>query len=136
MDNKYSGPDRRKFRRVKANFIVIYKINHPLEMRMMLGDNEVHAVMFNLSENGVALLTNYNIPSSTLLSMKFILINDNAISDAERIKQIKVNGEVRYSMRSERGECRLGIRFTDTSEADQRTIANFVRMQVGPGTAA
>jgi len=136
MANKYSGLERRKFKRVKANFIVIYKISYPLQTRMMIGDTEVHAVMSNLSENGMALLTNYNIPFATSLAMKFILINENAISDTERIKQIEVNGEVRYSMWSERGECRLGICFTDISEADRRTIANFVRMQVGPGTAA
>ena len=128
MMNKYPSPERRKFKRVKANFIVTYKVNRPLQVRMMIGHNEVKSLMLNLSEGGMAFLTNYNLPAATLLSMRFVLINESAVSAEERIKQIKVDGEVRYSTPAEGGKYRLGICFTQISDGDQRTIADFISM--------
>jgi len=95
----------------------------------MIRNREINAIMLNLSEGGISLFTNYDIPISTLLSMKFILINEHAVLNEERVRPMQITGEVRYSIAGERDERRLGIYFTQISEVDRRAIVNFVKMR-------
>jgi c-di-GMP-binding flagellar brake protein YcgR len=127
MEDPYTGPDRRKFKRLKVSFIVFYKVDSPLHVRMLIGDREVNAIMLDLSESGMAILTNYKMPESALLSIKFILVNEKTISK-ERVKSMAIKGLVRYSVLAEKRAYRLGIYFTDITEDDREAIANFVRM--------
>lgn len=124
MSNIYSGPERRKTKRVNAEFIVTYKVDSPIEVHMWIGHKEIHAVMINLSEIGMAILTNYDIPTSTLLSIKFTLINLAADID-ERVRSMEMTGQVRYNALAKTREHRLGIYFTKIIRADQDTIATF-----------
>jgi len=128
MRTGYVGPERRRAKRVKTTFIVIYKVGYPLQVRMTVRERDINAIMINLSEAGMAILTNYNIPVSTLLLMKFILINENSALDEERVRPMEIAGEVRYSISGERDERRLGIYFTQISDADRHAISSFLRM--------
>lgn len=127
MHSAYVGPERRRAKRVNATFIVVYKVGSPLQVRIVVGNKDINAIMLNLSEAGMAILTNYNLPVSTALLMKFILINENAVLDEERVRPMQIAGEVRYSIPGERDERRLGICFTQISDADRSTIVNFMR---------
>ncbi len=127
MHSPYFGPERRRAKRVSATFIVVYKVGSPLDVRMAVGNRDINAIMLNLSEAGMAILTNYDIPVTTSLLMKFILINENSALDKERVRQMQIGGEVRYGISGERDERRLGIRFTQISDTDRRAIVNFMR---------
>ena len=124
MDNTYQGPERRKTPGGKIDFFVIYKVNRPTETNMWIGDREVKSRMIDLSEIGMAILTNYDIPALTTLSMKFTLMNLYS-SEGEKIRTIEITGEVRYNKLLEDDEHRLGISFTQISEEDKRAIAEF-----------
>jgi len=126
----YTGKDRRKSKRLKVTFIVIYRVDKPLHIRLMIGDKEVHAIMQDLSEGGIAVLTNYNISVGTLLSINFILINENAIAEKNRVRPLHMDGEVRYSIPCEKGEYRLGIQFMNLPQEDRTAIIEFVRLAV------
>ena len=126
MYGSYTGSDRRKLKRLAATFIVIYKADSPLHVRMMIGNRDIHAIMLNLSEGGMAFITNYNIPQGTRLSIQVILINEKAVKDEERVRPMQINGEIRYNIRGEKKEHRLGICFTQISDEYRRAIANFV----------
>ena len=127
MENTYTGPERRDTPRVKIDFFVSYKVNRPTEANMWIGNKEVAAQMIDLSEAGMAILTNYQIPASTILSIRFTLMN--LYSDkGERIRTIEIAGEVRYNKLLEGNEYRLGISFTQINEEDKRAIANFKKM--------
>jgi len=127
MKDPYVGPDRRKFKRLQVSFIVFYKVDSPLHVRMLIGEREVNAIMLDLSESGMGILTNYKMPESTLLSIKFILVNERTISK-ERVRSMEIKGQVRYSALAEKGAYRIGIHFTDISEDDRDAIAYFVKM--------
>lgn len=125
MSEEYSGIEKRSVKRLKINFTVLYQINKPLSIRMMIGWNkEVHATMLDLSQDGVAVLTDYDIPKSTVLQIRFTLINLGGISDS--IKTMNMMGEVRYNTAMEANQHRLGILFTNIEEVDKKTIAEFV----------
>lgn len=126
MDTVYEGPDRRRSPRVSAEFIVIYKVNSPIEVYMWIGKKEINAKMLDLSQKGMAILTEYDLPVSAVLFAKFTLIDLYADKD-QRVKTMEITGEVRYNSLSEKNEHRLGIVFTKIAEEDQDAIDNFVK---------
>ena len=132
MAEEYSGAERRTHKRMNVNFTVIYRVNKPLEVRMMVGDKEVNALMADLSEGGMCILTDYNIPTGTVLFIKFTLINLNAYGN-ERVKSMEITGEVRYNLPTPKHTHRLGIRFTEIDKKDQVAIIDFLNI---PGTSA
>jgi hypothetical protein len=67
--------------------------------------------MLDVSQGGMAMVTNYDIPVATVLSMRFTLLK----VDKEIINfsgPLQVTGEVRSNIPAEKDEHRLGICFT------------------------
>ncbi|MCM8820278.1 MAG: PilZ domain-containing protein [Candidatus Omnitrophica bacterium] len=118
--------ERRKFKRVNVNFIVIYRIHQPVKLRMFINDKEVYAIMIDLNEGGMAIVSSYQIPENTLLLIKFTLIDPTATFES-RISKIELMGEVRYCILREDKSYRLGIRFTQIKEEDRLIISNFCK---------
>lgn len=82
----------------------------------------------DISEGGVCLLTNYDIPAKAKLCIKFVLLyghNDNI----EHARLLEALGEVRYNNFA-REEHRLGVCFTDIASEDRQVIAGFVKRAV------
>ena len=129
MDIKYKGPERRKHKRLKVNFLVIYSVRKPIDVIMIVGSQVKTAMMLDLSESGMAIVTNYDIPISTILEIKFTLINTHA-HDEDRIKTIEIIGQVRYNVQAEKDVHRLGIYFTQITEEDRSAIARFVNLAI------
>ena len=77
----------------------------------------------------MAFLTNYDIPASTILLIKFTLINLYA-DKRERIRSMEITGEVRNNALAEGNEHRLGVSFTQITKEDKSAIDNFVKMAV------
>ena len=127
MPDHYDGAERRKFKRLKANFIVIYRVDKPLEVVMVVGTREITALMLDMSEGGMAILTGYNIPMQTIIYLKFTLINPYVFTD-DRIRTMEITGEVRYNARLENNEYRLGIYFMRISDEDKAAIVSFVKL--------
>ncbi|MFH1889174.1 MAG: PilZ domain-containing protein [Candidatus Omnitrophota bacterium] len=132
MDKVYEGQERRESERIDVNFTVIYRVNSPLSIRMMVGDREVIAIAVNLSEGGMAISTTYELPVSTIVRVKYILLNEKASSISERMKSIEVLGEVCHSFLAKDKSYCMGIRFLDLSGSDKLFIANFVKLQKRP----
>jgi c-di-GMP-binding flagellar brake protein YcgR len=122
----YSGPERRAHKRVKASFIITYTVRNPFEVRVMTGDRNISALMADMSEGGVAMITEQRLPASAVLSMSFTLL-DKTSSGQTHLRNIKTLGEVRHTSALTEKEYRLGIRFTNISAEDRKSIANFVQ---------
>ena len=124
MDNKYNGQERRKTTRVKVDFFVFYKVDMPSEADVWVGNKVIKARMLDLSEIGMGILTNYDIPVSTILSIRFFLMNPFA-DKQEQSRSIEITGEVRYNKLLENNEHRLGISFTQIAQEDKSAIVEF-----------
>lgn len=127
MNNRYYGAEKRQQQRVAVNFIVMYRVSFPLSLRMMVGDKEVCAIAQDLSEGGMAVLTNYEIPLASQVQVKFIVLNELAPDIRQRTRSLQVNGEVRYCFMTRERVFRLGVHFLDLSNADRTFISDFVR---------
>ncbi|HAJ56186.1 MAG TPA: hypothetical protein DCL35_00260 [Candidatus Omnitrophica bacterium] len=120
--------ERRKFIRLSVNFIVTFKVDKPPEIRMSVGGMDVDALMMDLSEGGMAITTDYEIPDNTLLNIYFTLINPYRNED-DRVTKMELLGEVRScSLLDNHKQRRLGICFTQMKESDKRAIASFVKL--------
>jgi c-di-GMP-binding flagellar brake protein YcgR len=120
--------ERRNFGRIKVSFTVFYRINFPLILRIRIGDKELDAIALDLSEEGMAVLTNYELPKFTIVTVKFIMVNDVAIKDEDRHISVELQGEVRYNLLLKQRTYRLGISFIDMPAEVRKFIANFVKM--------
>ncbi|MBN2120567.1 MAG: PilZ domain-containing protein [Candidatus Omnitrophica bacterium] len=129
MENKYKGSNRRRSERVRVAFTLIYQIDKPLHVVMLIGGREINALMADISDLGMAILTNCNIPATTALLIKFTLINPYATA-ADRIKSMEMQGEVRSNVLLKDGNRRLGICFTKISKEYKSAISGFVNKKI------
>jgi c-di-GMP-binding flagellar brake protein YcgR len=126
-DKQVPNEERRKFKRIGASFVVFYKVDSPLTVRLMVGEREIDAMALDLSEGGLAVLTNYNVPVSSIVSVKFILLDDYAIRAEMRSRSMEIQGEVRYCFLMKEKAFRIGLRFIDISPEDRNFISGFIK---------
>lgn len=112
MENTYVGKERRANKRVKMNCTVTYRANEPVTARFMMGSNDVHAKMVDISQSGMAMVTDYDIPIATVLSMRVTLLK----VDKEIVTfsgPMEITGEVKSNLPVEGNGHRLGICFSE-----------------------
>jgi c-di-GMP-binding flagellar brake protein YcgR len=122
---QYSGAERRNFKRVKVNLIVVYREDESLDVRIRTGNQERQATMVDISEEGVAVLTDVNIPVTTMLCIRFNLA-DNKKNGIDFYGAEDIKGKVLYAAPSDTGHFRIGIQFCDLTKNDRIQIKNFV----------
>ena len=128
MENAFLGDERRKSKRVRVSLSVIYRVNEPLTVRLLTANKEIKASILNLSDGGIAILTDYDVPVGTVLIMRFTLFKiDN--EDVSFYGPVEITGEVRYNTKEE-GQCRIGVQFTKIDEDDKKEIVNFSTMAI------
>tara|TARA_B100000315_G_C14397032_1_gene504674 strand:- start:427 stop:837 length:411 start_codon:yes stop_codon:yes gene_type:complete len=126
MNKENTNSERRQYERAKANFLVVFRINKPLEVSITINKREVSALMMDLSQGGTAVVTEVDIPAKTIILMTFTLMNTSALRDEDKIKTMEITGEVRYNLPAPNAEHRLGIQFTKISPEDKAVILQFV----------
>jgi hypothetical protein len=126
MPSGYSGPDRRGYKRIRVNFMVLYKSEDSLEKIKISRGKEIYALMLDLSEKGMAVLTEYDIPVSALLDLKFTMPALHKVTYLNRPIPIAVRGRVMYSRNMGKDGFRIGILFTEIGAGDRDLIKDFV----------
>lgn len=122
---QYSGAERRRFRRVKVNLVVMYREDEPLDVRIRAGHQEHQATVIDISEEGIAVLADVNIPPMTILCVRFSLA-DNKKNGIDFYGAEDVKGKVLHTTPSDTDHFRIGIQFCDLSKNDRIQIRNFV----------
>lgn len=126
MDKIGPDKDKRKFKRLRVNLSITYRIDKPLRVRMMIGNKEIRATMLDLSEGGLSVLTDYNIPPLSILFIKFTLFKVEN-EDVSFYGPMEIVGEVLYTIPLGGNEYRLGIRFKLISKEDRTEVVNFIK---------
>jgi len=111
MLHTYEGIERRSNKRFRMNCTVIYRADESWDARFSLQGQDLRAKMLDISQNGMAMVTDQDIPVATVLSMRFTLLK----VDKELVKFLSpmdVIGEVRSNIPVTEHQHRLGISFT------------------------
>lgn len=127
MNSAYPDGERRQFDRLKVNITVVYQVDKPIKVKMLVGKEEVEAAILDLSEGGISILTEYNIPAYTHLSIEFMLYRLEKATNFKLYASLRVKGEVKYSFASEGNKYRLGVCFKDLDDESKSMIAKFVK---------
>jgi c-di-GMP-binding flagellar brake protein YcgR len=113
----YQGAERRGRKRVKMNCTVIYRTNEPASARFMVKGQDIEAKMLDISQGGMAMVTHYDIPVETELSMRFTMLK----VDKEVVNfsgPVEVSGRVRSSTPTSQDGHRLGIYFNKVKKVE------------------
>lgn len=122
---EYPEFERRRYKRVKTSIAVMYRKDAPLDVWVSDTQSESQAQMFDLSEGGLGIITNINVPVAEVLRVKFVLtrVKDKAVN---YYGDFALSGQVRYSTLIGENKYRLGIEFIDIEDAARTQIKNFV----------
>ena len=127
MEEK-SGSERRRFKRVDVSFWVESAMNASLTVRMIFGGNDIKATTLDLSEGGMAILSEFEIPKFSIVTVEFNISNNVNAASQDEYRLIKADGVVMYNLfLKERNAYRIGICFIDITPEDSDFIANFVK---------
>lgn len=117
--------ERRTARRLRVNLAVVFRVDKTSKTRMQIENKEIRATMIDLGEGGLSVLTNYNIPEGSVLSMRFTLFKvDN--EDVSFYGPMDITGAIKYSHSLSNNEYRLGIIFQKIDKNDLNEITAFV----------
>ncbi len=128
MDFNYSNFDRRRFQRLKLNLSVNYRVDEPWYVRLKFKGQEIEATALNLSEGGLALLTDYDIPVASLLLLKFSLFKLDRSGEVSFYNPVEINGQVRTNLVCEKNQFRLGLCFVRQESSADSSIGEFVKL--------
>ena len=127
--NKNPWDEKRQFKRVNISFTVMYKINSPLTVSMMVEGERKAAMALDISEGGMGVLINYDIPKSTIVTLKFAIVDLAASTVEDQCRSLELEGAVRYSLYvKEKYAYRVGIRFINISNNERKFIGKFVKV--------
>lgn len=129
MENNFPNEERRKVARIKLRMAVIYHVDKPTTVRMQLEDKEILAILLDLSENGMAISTKYDIPAQTIISIKFTLLRINLDAKVDSYGPIEITGEVRNNIVLEQNNHRLGIYFIKIADKEKAELSKFIKFR-------
>jgi c-di-GMP-binding flagellar brake protein YcgR len=125
--------ERRKSQRLRVNITIVYRVNKPSHVRVLIGDDEVEATTSDISVGGMSILTVYDIPVAALLTIEFMIYQVNELDKFRFYKSIKATGEVRSNVLLENKFRRIGIVFKKLESEDKGEISNFVKSKIDSG---
>lgn len=111
MENTYTGKEKRANKRVRMNCTVTYRADEPVTAHFIMRSNDLQAKMLDISQGGMAMQTNYDIPVSTILSMRFTIlkVNKEVVTFSG---PTEITGKVTSNLPVEGDGHRLGIHFS------------------------
>lgn len=129
-EHSFQGEDRRRFDRVEVSITIVYQIDKPAYVRIWFKNEELEVETMDLSEGGMAIITDYDLPLSTPLALEFVLYDSTEEINFRIYRTIKAKGEIRDRVPIEADKYRLGICFTAMEDDDRAEIAKFVQQGI------
>jgi hypothetical protein len=126
MHINHPGEDRRRYKRYKLTLNAFYRIDTPIYVRMWFGDQEFEASTLDISEGGIALLTNLDIPVSSTLIIKLTLFRLDREGKVIYFNPGELPGEVRAKSSPDSKHFRLSICFVRTNNVVFSEISRFI----------
>jgi len=127
MEDKPKSKNRRRSQRQDVAFTLIYGVKKPYALRVRLGlSDDIDALMRDLSDSGVAMITKFDLPKGTQLHIKFNFIN-LFLTGQERSRRMEIAAEVASCVDLGKGNYRIGMCFNNISDEDKTAIRNFIK---------
>jgi c-di-GMP-binding flagellar brake protein YcgR len=106
--------------------MLVYKIVQPFEVVSKIGSEDISAVMTDLSEGGLAFISAYQLPVSTIVNAKFTVMTRD-IGGRSKGTKLEIKCEVVNTLSLSKGEYRSGARFINITDEKRRMINDFAQ---------
>jgi c-di-GMP-binding flagellar brake protein YcgR len=120
-----SREEKRKHRRIPVSLSLLYNVKLPIAVRLHTGNIERPAFVQDISEGGLGLLTNSEIPPEALLKVKFSLTNKNE-QGAKKTQNFELDVQVCYCMRV-KNAYRVGVSFVNIVMSERLFVSNYIK---------
>lgn len=119
--------EKRKFKRKKISIAVTYQDNTVLDIRMRRGKRDYEATMIDISEEGMGLLTDMDLPKGAMMMVKFSMA-DNKDKSANPKGVALLTAKIMYSEAAGPGRFRVGIEFRDVNKENRERLRTFCQI--------
>jgi hypothetical protein len=127
MNNRCLDKERRRFKRIRNECVILSKITSSGDSNVVSAGKEFNGIMLDLSLDGVSFLVNESIPENTIIASKFVLVNRLTAVHDDYLNPITIQGRVCYSLKKENKKYRLGMHFSNKPE----NFSNLLNKLVG-----
>jgi c-di-GMP-binding flagellar brake protein YcgR len=121
------GKERREHKRVRDTFIVTYKLNVPLPVSLTASGDEYAGVAMDISEGGMAVDVDREIPPGTVVQLRFEMENAAAKDPQMRRRLFRLEGQTRHCSTRTHKYFRLGVLFSNLTEEERVFIAAYIK---------
>ncbi len=121
----HMGKERRQHKRAPVNFNLLYKVQLPAQVRVQVGKMERPAFVQDISEGGLGLLINSEIPPEALLKVKFSLTSKDE-QGVKKTQNFELDVQVCYCMRV-KNAYRVGVSFVNIVMSERLFVSNYVK---------
>lgn len=122
----YLGGDRRKFQRLKVNLSVRFRLDEHFQVSSIPWDRDIDAQALDLSEEGMAIATRYDIPLYCVIILKFLIFKLDRKGVVTYSEPIEINGQVRSNITLNDKERRLGVYFKGIDSSARSKIQDYI----------
>jgi len=125
MNDVFKGSERRKFPRAKVDFSVSYLIREPMDVSLRVDGKKVKTIMFDLSAEGMAIKSEYDVPLGIALVINFTLLYASKTAGDIK-KDMELVGRIVNRTPLADKAFRYGIHFEGIKPEDQSAIVDFI----------
>ncbi len=129
MDPSSLGIERRRHQRFKVNFTAACKTQELFRSRAFVEPKNIIVKMFDVSEGGAGLISDYDFSPKTNIETKFTLVNLGA-KESERYNPMNIICEICYNLPFRENLHRLGVLFRNIAPQERRVISSFVNARL------
>lgn len=123
--------DARRFQRLTLNTAIEFRRYRDYQRQIYYEDKKIEAMALDISEGGMGLLTKTFIPQRTFLEIWISLSGLNQEGQVVYYGPMRVLGKVIWIVPWDNQSFRLGITFLEMQDEDRKTIASFIKANIG-----
>ncbi len=97
-----------------------------LQLELMISESKIDAIMGDISQGGLMMLTQYDLPIDSKLSLTCTMVNEAALYEDDKMKIFEMEGLVRSNRQIKYNEFKIGVEFSNLSQEHQKFLAQFV----------
>ncbi len=117
-DPETNYEEKRRHKRLRASFIVTYRLPAPIRVQLKTADHDFTAVGLDISAGGLGVVVNEPVPVAVRLRLSFTLVNPHPGPDREMRRWFELDGKALYCAPVPKSGYRAGIQFENVPRED------------------
>jgi len=118
--------EKRRFQRLEISLTVLYQVEAPFDICLLMGNREFEAKTFDLAEGGVSIYAEHYLPVGTKLSIKLIIFEFDHTGMVCFYEPLEIFGDIRNSFFDGKNKYRFGVEFNHLTRSQESKLHDFI----------